>query len=136
MFIFKDTLKRANENAAYVDSAGTKYSTIPRELLTEIPEPQTPTDYSEDLYYRTEQEDAPYVVYERKPEEQIHHIIDNKAKDAAELYLISTDYLFYSDRHDILLIEEPVREQELRVSRESARQIIQDHKIKYPSSLS
>jgi len=37
----------------------------------EITVSEKPVDYSEDTYYRTEQELAPYVVYERKSDEQI-----------------------------------------------------------------
>ena len=45
-----------------------------RELLgiVEIADQQPPADYSEDTYFRTEQDDAPYVVYTRKNTEQIN----------------------------------------------------------------
>ena len=39
--------------------------------ITEIPEPDAPVDYSADTYYRTEQDDAPYVVYTKKSPEQL-----------------------------------------------------------------
>lgn len=39
--------------------------------ISEVPEPEAPADYSEDTYYRTEQDEAPYVVYTRKSAEQI-----------------------------------------------------------------
>lgn len=39
--------------------------------VTEIADPVPPADYSEDVYYRTEQREAPYVVYTRKSDEQI-----------------------------------------------------------------
>jgi len=71
MFIFKDTLKRANPYAPYTSPDGTRYPRIPMELLDEIPEPQPPEDYTESSYYRTEQDDAPYVVYTRKSDEAI-----------------------------------------------------------------
>jgi hypothetical protein len=76
MFIFKDTLKRANPYAPYTAPDGTRYPRIPMELLDEIPEPQPPEDYTtnSDYYYRTEQDDAPYVIYTRKSEEQIVQI--------------------------------------------------------------
>ena len=107
MFIFKDTLKRANENAAYVDAEGTKYSTIPRELLTEIPEPRAPADYSVDLYYRTEQEDAPYVVYEPKPPEQVAAVRWAKIKAIRDYKLqhggcMVAGKWFHSDTHSKL----------------------------------
>jgi hypothetical protein len=39
--------------------------------ITEIADPQPPEDFSDDTYYRTEQDDAPYVVFTRKPAAQI-----------------------------------------------------------------
>lgn len=39
--------------------------------ITEVEEPTPPEDYSADRYYRLEVQDAPYVVYEPKSEEQI-----------------------------------------------------------------
>jgi hypothetical protein len=71
MFIFKTTKLRANPYAPYTAPDGTRYPRIPMELLDEIPDPQPPEDYSPDTYFRTEQDDAPYVVYTRKSDEQI-----------------------------------------------------------------
>jgi hypothetical protein len=85
MFIFKDSLKRANPFAPYTSPDGTRYPKIPQELLTEIPEPPAPEDYSEETYYRTEQDDAPYVIYTRKSQEQI-----DSASNAKTLALISS----------------------------------------------
>jgi hypothetical protein len=39
--------------------------------ITEIPDPVPPADYSEKLYFRNEQDTAPYVVFTRKSQEQI-----------------------------------------------------------------
>ena len=39
--------------------------------VQEIPEPNPPTDYSEELYSRTEIQEPPYVAYTKKPPEQI-----------------------------------------------------------------
>ncbi len=39
--------------------------------IVEIAEPVPPSDFSDDTYFRTEQDEAPYVVYERKSDEQI-----------------------------------------------------------------
>lgn len=80
MFIFKETKLRANPFAPYTDSDGVQYLRIPTELLEEIPDPVPPEDYSEDLYYRTEQDEAPYVVYTRKSDEQIAEVMLQKAK--------------------------------------------------------
>jgi len=86
MFIFKDTKKRANHLAPWTSNEGVTYYRIPLELLEEIPEPTPPEDYSEDYYYRTEQDDAPYVVYTKKSDEQINQIRLNRAKtDRARL---------------------------------------------------
>lgn len=46
--------------------------------ITEVPDPVPPADYSEDTYFRTETEDAPYVIYEKKPQEQLAKV--RKAK--------------------------------------------------------
>lgn len=52
--------------------------------IVEIADPVPPADYSEDTYFRTEQDDAPYVVYTRKSDEQI-----NQAKRARILAQIA-----------------------------------------------
>jgi hypothetical protein len=78
MVVFKSNQKRANPYAAYTDEAGTKYTRIPAELLEEIAEPAAPGDYSDDTYYRTEQDDAPYVIYTRKSDEQINEAHNTK----------------------------------------------------------
>jgi hypothetical protein len=80
MFILKSNQKRCNPEAAYVDANGTRRTKMLPELYTEIPEPAAPEDYSTDLYYRTEQDDAPYVIYTRKSDEQIAAINQAKAK--------------------------------------------------------
>lgn len=47
-------------------------SVIQAELgITEISEPEAPADFDYDIYYRQEQDTAPYVVYTRKSDEQI-----------------------------------------------------------------
>jgi hypothetical protein len=82
MFIFKDTKKRANEFAPYTDADGTRYPRIPAELLEEVDDPVPPDEYliNPDYYYRTEQDDAPYVVYTRKSDKQIAEALLAKAK--------------------------------------------------------
>jgi len=52
--------------------------------IVEVADPVPPADYSEDTYFRTEQDDAPYVVYTRKSDEQI-----NQAKRARILAQVS-----------------------------------------------
>ena len=80
MFIFTSTQRRANPEAPYVDSNGVRYVKTPMSLLTEIPEPAQPVDYSEENYYRVETNDAPYVVYTKKSDEQIMEIMLQKTK--------------------------------------------------------
>lgn len=84
--VFKDTKKRANEFAAYTAPDGTSYPWVPRDLLEVVDLPQPPADYSDETYYRTEQDDAPYVVFTRKSDEQIAAM--NKAKLDAKLALV------------------------------------------------
>lgn len=48
--------------------------------ITEIADPAPPADYSDDTYYRTEQDDAPYVVWTRKSDEQIQAVRWTKIK--------------------------------------------------------
>lgn len=78
--VFKDTKKRANRFAQYTAPDGTRYPRIPAEMLEEVQEPAAPEDYSDELYYRTEQDDAPYVLYTRKSDEQIAELMLAKAK--------------------------------------------------------
>jgi hypothetical protein len=85
MFIFKTTQKRANPYAPYTDANGVRYPKIPISLLTEIAEPIPPEDYSEDMYYRTEQDTTPYVVYTKKSAEQIGAITLLRAKQQRAL---------------------------------------------------
>lgn len=81
--VFKDTKKRANEFAAYIDANGTQYPWVPRDLLEVVDVAQPPEDYSEELYTRQEIDDAPYVVFARKSDEQIAALA--KAKLQAQI---------------------------------------------------
>jgi hypothetical protein len=80
MFIWKHNQKRCNPNAAYTDEQGTRYSQVPAHLYEEIADPAPPADFSDDLYYRTEQDDAPYVVFLKKPDAQIQAVRWTKIK--------------------------------------------------------
>lgn len=78
--------KRINLNAPQV-IGGVTYQDLRRfpevmaaQGVTEIAEPVPPADFSDDLYYRTEQDDAPYVVYARKSDEQIAAVRWTKIK--------------------------------------------------------
>lgn len=80
MFIFKDSKKRCVPKSGYTDAEGTTYLEVPSHLYEEIPDPLPPEDYSEETYYRNELDDAPYVVYTKKPQEQLSAIRWNKIK--------------------------------------------------------
>lgn len=102
--IFKDTKKRANPFASYTAPDGTRYPRIPTELLEEVPEPAAPEDYSEDLYYRTEQDDYPYIAYTRKSDEQIMKTLLQKYERALDEHLDSVAKQYrYNDRFTFAL---------------------------------
>lgn len=75
MFIWKDTLKRCNIHAPYTNSFGVKYTIVPKDLYIEIADPQPPEPpdgYTvEEAFYRTEQDDAPYVIWTEKSLDQL-----------------------------------------------------------------
>lgn len=48
--------------------------------IVAVDEPNPPIDFDYDLYYRTEQDEAPYVIYTRKSDEQIADVLLQKAK--------------------------------------------------------
>jgi hypothetical protein len=129
MFIFTATQKRCNPEASYVSPDGTRYAKVPKELLTEIPDPTPPEDYSDETYYRTEQDDAPYVVYTKKSDEQLQQLADSKALALAKAYLTNTDYLFTVDKYAQLDEE---RKADLVTSRETARLVVRNYEAKYP----
>lgn len=52
--------------------------------ITWVDEPEPPLDYTDDTYYRVEQDDAPYVVYTPRTPEQIAQIQLNKAKTSRQ----------------------------------------------------
>lgn len=90
--------KRINIHAPFTTSEGVTYGNLTdpevRNQLgvIEAAEPIPPEDYSDDLYYRTEQDEAPYVVYTRKSDAQIAEQELAKAQAKAAEYLNSTDW--------------------------------------------
>lgn len=93
MFISKQTQRRVNPLAPYTAEDGTRYPTMPAELYEEIAEPAAPADFSDETYYRTEQDDAPYVVYTKKSDEQIAQLMQSKTNAASLAYLAETDWM-------------------------------------------
>jgi hypothetical protein len=75
MFLINEKL--VNIYAPYTTADGTTFGDLTNPEVraavgaVECPEPPAPDDYSVDTYYRTEQSDAPYVVYTRMSDEQI-----------------------------------------------------------------
>jgi hypothetical protein len=75
MFIDKNQ-RRVNIHAPYLAENGTVYvltepSSRQEAGVTEIADPVPPEDYSEATYYRNEIDDAPYVIYTKKSDEQL-----------------------------------------------------------------
>lgn len=72
MFIDKETLKRVNTYRPYKGFSKLDTPEIrERAGVIEIADPVPPDDYSDETYYRTEQDDAPYVIYTKKSPEQL-----------------------------------------------------------------
>lgn len=106
MFIFKDTKKRGPAYPSitpYTDQVGTRYPGIPQELLEEIPEPLMPEDYTQDTYWRTEQDEAPYVIYTRKSEEMIAQFRQQQSNAVANALLQGTDWVIIRHQDQLLL---------------------------------
>jgi len=90
--------KRINIDAPHTTEDGVTYANLRDPCVrlalgvAELADPPQPADYSDKLYFRTEQDDAPYVVYTRKPDEMIAQgeLAETNAK--ALSYLASTDW--------------------------------------------
>ena len=79
------TLSRVNINAPYKGFSKLNTPEISeRANVVEIADPTPPADYSDDIYYRTESQDSPYVIYTRKSDEQIAQIMLSKFIAAME----------------------------------------------------
>lgn len=79
--------KRINIDAPFTATTGVTYANLRDPHIRsvygvqEVVEPSPPEDYSEETYYRTEQDDAPYVVYTRKSDEQIEQARKSKIQN-------------------------------------------------------
>jgi hypothetical protein len=60
--------------------------------IFEMPEPAAPPDYSEDIYYKAEQDGLPYVIYTRKPQEMINAVVARKYEQALDQHLDKVAY--------------------------------------------
>lgn len=91
MFILNS--KRINIYAQYTAPNGTRYANLTDPAIraqlgvTEIADPTPPQDYTEDTYYRTEQDTAPYVIYTKKSDEQILEVMKSKFLAAVQGHL-------------------------------------------------
>lgn len=72
IWIDNETKKRVNIHAAYKGRSKLDTPEIRAAVgVIEIPDPLPPDDFSDDIYFRSESEDAPYVIYTKKPDKQI-----------------------------------------------------------------
>lgn len=78
--VWKTTKLRCNPHAPYTDENGTRHLKVPDELYEEVADPAQPGDYCHDTYYRTEQDDAPYVAYTKKTDSAVAAIQIEKEK--------------------------------------------------------
>lgn len=82
MFIDNDTKLRVDIQRPYKDFSRLDTPEIRAMAnVVEIPDPTPPEDFSEDTYFRTEQNDAPYVIFTKRPAEQIAATRWNKIKN-------------------------------------------------------
>ena len=133
IYIDKDTLKRVNIYYTYKGFSKLDTPEIrARAGVIEIAEPAAPEDYTDETYYRTEQDYSPYIIFTKKSPEQLEQLLDSKNLEAAKRHLLDTDYLFNVDRHAKLQLEEVERAADLANSRELAREVIRAYKVKYP----
>lgn len=131
IWIDQETRKRVNIYAPYKGRSRLDTEEIRAAVgVIQIEEPQPPADYSAETYFRNEVEDAPYVVYEKKAQEVLDEQASIKAYAESIARLIETDYLFTVDRFASL---DQLRRDALIAERETCREVIRDHKLKYPN---
>lgn len=100
--------KRINPDAPLTTPDGVTYANLRdpsvREQLgvQEIPDPQPPEDYSDETYYRTEQDTAPYVVFTRKSDEQIEQA--RRAKVQAQIDALEQGALMPRATREFMLL--------------------------------
>lgn len=109
MYIWKHNQRRCNPFATYVDDNGTTHSKVPVDLYEEVAEPTPPEDYDPDHYYRTEQDDTPYVTYSRKSDMQIAEFEIEKLKGQIRaLEAAESDGMQKTIRQSILQLSETI----------------------------
>ncbi len=91
MFILNN--RRVNIYASYTTAEGVTYANLVDPTVRanvgviEIADPTPPLDYSDETYYRTEQDVEPYVVYTRKSDEEVMAVMVRKYEVALDNYL-------------------------------------------------
>lgn len=72
--------------------------------ITEVDEPQPPNDYDPELYFRSEIDDEPYVIYTRKSDEQIMAVLVRRYEQALDNHLDSVAQQYrYNNRFTFAL---------------------------------
>lgn len=67
--------------------------------VEEVPDPVAPEDFSTDTYFMIEQDEAPYVIYIRKTDEQIEQARVAQADQSREAaYKSESDPLFFKEQ--------------------------------------
>ena len=117
--IDKNTRKRVNAFAMFVDADSTRYPQYPKDRLEWIDPPIPPADYSDETYYRTEQDDAPYVIYTKKSDEQIAQMQQAKTNAQSLAYLAETDWMVTRFAETGVAIPE-----DIKAARQAARDAI------------
>lgn len=127
MYIWKHNQRRCNPFATYVDDNGTTHSKVPANLYEGIADPQPPAEYlaNPEHYYVTEQDDAPYVVWTRKSDEQIAQFEQSKINEKALAYLAETDWMVTRFAETGVPIPD-----EVKAARQAARQAARDSIVK------
>jgi hypothetical protein len=70
-----------------------KFSDVVDKLgIQQVPIPLPPNDYITEHYFTVEQDEAPYIYYERKSEEEIARIEQEKLNRTSLAYLVETDW--------------------------------------------
>lgn len=96
MFIDEETGRMVNINAPYKGRTRLDTPEIRAAVgVIEITDDVAPEDYSEDLYFRTEDwfaSQRPYIVYTRKPDEMIAKTLQEQTNAQSRAYLAETDW--------------------------------------------
>lgn len=109
MSIYTLNGKRINIHARFTAEDGTHGIDLTRPEnrekygIEEHPELQAPEDYSDKLYYRTEQDEAPFVVYTRKSDEQIAQA--NRAEVQAQIDALEREAMLPRVAREFMLIQ-------------------------------